>query len=40
MTRDHYHPDKTEAGLRRFLNAPIDLRTRARKEHLLAQITG
>jgi MOSC domain-containing protein YiiM len=40
MTRDHYHPDKTEAGLRRFLNATIDLRTRARKQQLLAQITG
>jgi len=40
MTRDHYQPDKSEAVLRRFLNAPIDLRTRARKEQLLAKLTS
>lgn len=39
MHRDHYHPDQSEAGLRRFLNAPIDLRTRAHKETLLADMT-
>ncbi len=40
MMRDHYHPDKTEAGLRRFLNAPIDQRSRAWREQLLAKITA
>jgi MOSC domain-containing protein YiiM len=40
MYRDHYHPDKTETGLRRFLKAPIDLRTRAKKEQLLGEVTG
>lgn len=38
MTRDFYNEDKTEAGLRRFLNAPIDLRSRIHKEKLLAEI--
>lgn len=40
MTRDYYNPDKTETGLRRFLNAPIDLRSRAHKEQLLAEISA
>ncbi len=39
MFRDHYNEDQAEAGLRRFLNAPIDLRTRARKEQLLAELS-
>jgi MOSC domain-containing protein YiiM len=39
MTRDHYDPDTSEAGLRRFLDAPISLRSRARKEQLLSEIT-
>jgi len=40
MYRDHYHPDKSEAGLRRFLDAPIDLRTRAHMEKILAEVAG
>jgi MOSC domain-containing protein YiiM len=38
MYRDAYDPDKSEAGLRRFLAAPIDERSRAYKEALLASI--
>ena len=40
MNRDFYDPNKTEAELRRYLNAPIDLRSRAYKEQQLAEITG
>jgi len=36
MYRDVYTPDNSESGLRRFLAAPIDERTRAKKEKLLA----
>lgn len=38
MYRDAYNPDKSEAGLRRFLAAPIDERSRRYKEALLASI--
>ena len=38
MTRDHYAPDKSEAGLRRFLAAPIDVRSRKEKEKLLEKL--
>jgi MOSC domain-containing protein YiiM len=37
MYRDYYEPDETEAGLRRFLAAPIDIRSRQEKE---AQLTS
>ena len=40
MFQDFYNPDKTKAGLQRFLNAPIDQRSRAEKEQILAQIYG
>jgi MOSC domain-containing protein YiiM len=36
MYRDFYEPDGTEAGVRRFLDAPIDIRSRREKETLLA----
>jgi MOSC domain-containing protein YiiM len=39
MFRDAYTPDKTEAGLRRFLAAPIDIRSREEKEGMLREIT-
>lgn len=38
MYRDFYEPDETEAGLRRFLDAPIDIRSRREKETLLAAL--
>jgi MOSC domain-containing protein YiiM len=38
MYRDFYEPDETEAGLRRFLAAPIDIRSRREKERLLAAL--
>lgn len=38
MYRDAYDSDKSQAGLRRFLAAPIDERSRADKEALLASI--
>jgi MOSC domain-containing protein YiiM len=38
MYRDHYTPDNTPTGLRRFLAAPIDLRTRAYKKKLLVEL--
>lgn len=33
--RDHYNPDNSPAGLRRFLAAPIDARTRQEKQKRL-----
>jgi len=38
MVEDYYNPDKTEAGLRRFLAAPIAIRDRLEKEKLLAEL--
>jgi MOSC domain-containing protein YiiM len=38
MYRDFYEPDGTEAGVRRFLDAPIDIRSRREKETLLAAL--
>jgi MOSC domain-containing protein YiiM len=38
MYRDFYEPDVTVAGLRRFLDAPIDIRSRREKETLLAAL--
>lgn len=35
MFRDFYEPDKSEAALRRYLAAPIDIRSRAHKEKQL-----
>jgi MOSC domain-containing protein YiiM len=35
MFRDFYEPAQTEAGIRRILNAPIDIRTRIEKEKQL-----
>ena len=38
MYRDHYEPDVSEAGLRRFLSAPIDIRSRKDKEAQLKSL--
>ena len=38
MVEDFYDPEKTEAGLRRFLAAPIAIRDRQEKEAQLAEI--
>lgn len=38
MVADYYNPDKTEAGLRRFLAAPIAIRDRLEKEKILAEL--
>ena len=38
MVDDYYHPDKSEAGLRRFLAAPIAIRDRLEKEKILAEL--
>jgi MOSC domain-containing protein YiiM len=38
MYRDFYEPDGSEAGLRRFLAAPIDIRSRLEKESLLSDL--
>lgn len=38
MVDDYYTPDKSEAGLRRFLAAPIAIRDRLEKEKILADL--
>jgi MOSC domain-containing protein YiiM len=38
MYREHYNPDKSEATLRRFLNAPIDIRSRVTLKGVLGEI--
>jgi len=38
MVDDYYNPDKSEAGLRRFLVAPIAIRDRLEKEKILADL--
>jgi MOSC domain-containing protein YiiM len=38
VMRDYYEPDLTEASLRRYLNAPIAIRVRRKKEEQLEQI--
>ena len=37
MVENYYHPDKSEAGLRRFLAAPISIRDREALEGILAK---
>ena len=38
MVENYYHPDKSEAGLRRFLAAPLAIRDRETLESLLAKL--
>ena len=38
MYRDYYDPDETEVGLRRFLSAPIDIRSRQEKKAKLTAV--
>jgi len=38
MYRDHYTPDNSEVNLRRFLNAPIDIRSRVALEEVLSKL--
>ncbi len=38
MYRNHYTPDDSEANLRRFLTAPIDIRSRTELEERLEKL--
>jgi MOSC domain-containing protein YiiM len=40
MYRDHYNPDLIESAIQRFLDAPIAIRMRVKKEDQLEKILG